>query len=81
MVYGVQEEENEDEASAEAKRSADTPFEMLKKKMVDISPEAGTGMVFKRVLEPGCGLLIPVGSRVRGKMYICQAISHQEMSF
>lgn len=65
MVYGTEEgvEENEDED--EAKRPADTPFEMLKKKMNDITPAPDTGMVFKRVLEPGCGLQIPVGSRVR----------------
>ena len=76
MIYGANErdEENEDCANGDVKKSADTPFETLKKKMLDISPEPGTGMVTKRVLEPGCGLIIPVGSRVRSELSISVCI-------
>lgn len=41
-----------------------TPFEVLRSKMVDISPLNDQG-VMKRMLIPGSGLPIPPGSRVR----------------
>ena len=43
-----------------------TPFEILKTKMVDVTPEKNEG-VLKRVLTPGFGLPIPLGSHVRSK--------------
>lgn len=41
-----------------------TPFEILKSKMYDISPDKDQG-VLKRIINPGCGIVIPNGSRVR----------------
>jgi hypothetical protein len=42
-----------------------TPFDILKSKMIDITEEKNEG-VFKRILTPGFGQPIPAGSHVRG---------------
>lgn len=41
-----------------------TPFEILKSKMIDITAEKNGG-VYKRILTPGFGLPLPIGSHVR----------------
>jgi FK506-binding protein 6 len=41
-----------------------TPFEILRTKMYDISPDKDQG-VLKRIINPGCGIVIPNGSRAR----------------
>lgn len=58
----VEDENETDENSPSG--SAKTPFEILRAKMTDISPEKNNG-VLKRMLIPGAGILIPDGSRVR----------------
>ena len=60
------EEETVDESGEPRTKSESTkmPFEILRDKMVDISP-LKDGSVMKRVLIPGAGLLIPTASRVR----------------
>jgi hypothetical protein len=63
-----QSDDSENEEDPEKKQKLDkqsmTPFEVIRLKMVDISPEKDGG-VMKRQLESGTGILIPNGSRVR----------------
>lgn len=63
-----QSDDSENEEDSEKKQKLDkqsmTPFEVIRLKMVDISPEKDGG-VMKRQLESGTGILIPNGSRVR----------------
>lgn len=55
---------NEDEEADEEQGSSKTPFEVLSEKMTDISPNKD-GMVLKRILTPGSGIVVPLASRVR----------------
>jgi FKBP-type peptidyl-prolyl cis-trans isomerase len=54
----------ENDAGKTKSDSSQTPFEMLRARMEDITPEKDGG-VFKRVIIPGSGLVIPKESRVR----------------
>lgn len=65
MVDGGDLDDNNNEENDENK-PAKTPFEILKVKMDDISPNNDQG-VMKRTITPGTGLVIPNGSRVRSK--------------
>jgi hypothetical protein len=65
MVVGGDLDDNNNEENDENK-PAKTPFEILKIKMYDISPNNDQG-VHKRIITPGTGLVIPNGSRVRSK--------------
>jgi FKBP-type peptidyl-prolyl cis-trans isomerase len=69
VINGGEEEEDDDERRDNQKdpsrsKSTKTPFEILKSKMVDVTPKKDKG-VFKRILIPGSGMVIPLGSRVR----------------
>lgn len=64
MIVGELDQDEGDEESEE--KSSKTPFEILKMKMVDISPNKDEG-VLKRTIIPGSGLVIPDGSRVRSR--------------
>ena len=61
------EEDNDDENNEnnEGKKCASTPFEILRSRMVNVMPNGQEGVI-KRVIESGSGLVIPIGSRVRG---------------
>lgn len=59
MVMGEADNENEEDSS-----DTKTPFEILRLKMSDISPDKDK-KVLKRVIETGIGAVIPIGSRVR----------------
>ena len=59
-----EEPENDESENSDKKTSAQTPFEILRSKMVDISPYKDGG-VMKRVLIPGSGLVCPPFARVR----------------
>ncbi len=56
-----------DEGDKSKSKSSLTPFEILRTKMIDISPDNDNGVV-KRVLENGVGIVIPNGSRVRSNL-------------
>ena len=63
-----QSDDSENEEGSEKKQKLNkhsmTPFEAIKLKMTDISPDKDCG-VMKRQLVSGTGILIPNGSRVR----------------
>lgn len=54
-----------DDENTNGPTDSKTPFEVLKSKMIDITKEQNGG-VFKRILAPGYGQIIPLGSYVRG---------------
>jgi FKBP-type peptidyl-prolyl cis-trans isomerase len=72
VVLGDEDDEGEEddkqgEEGSERKTkptSAQTPFEMLRARMEDVSPTKDGG-VLKRVIIPGSGLVVPKASRVR----------------
>lgn len=64
MVTGYDNENECNDENEDSNTNVKTPFEILKLKMFDITPDKDQG-VLKRVLVPGSGLVIPNGSRVR----------------
>ena len=66
-VIDVDDDEEEEENLNKQKPSSGlTPFEKLRTKMTDISPNQDSG-VLKRVIQNGTGLIVPIGSRVRSE--------------
>jgi FKBP-type peptidyl-prolyl cis-trans isomerase len=55
---------NDEEGDKAEKRDTKTPFETLREKMEDITPNKDGGVV-KRILTPGYGVKVPVAARVR----------------
>lgn len=66
MLMTEQDTDNEDSNENEASKQVfKTPFDILKLKMDDVTPNKDGG-VLKRTLETGHGKTVPNGSRVRG---------------
>ena len=68
MLMTEQDTDNEDSNENEpSKQVFKTPFDILKLKMDDVTPNKDGG-VLKRTLETGHGKTVPNGSRVRGSL-------------
>ena len=66
MLMTEQDTDNEDSDENQASKQVfKTPFDILKLKMDDVTPNKDGG-VLKRTLETGHGKIVPNGSRVRG---------------
>ena len=64
VIEGNDIDDNNNEEEKISDMASKTPFEVIKLKMFDITPNKDGG-VLKRKLIPGSGILIPNGARVR----------------